>query len=132
RLAAVCPARLGRSVATLSWGLAALAGAWGAAVAVLPAHVGIGIFGRAWGPAHSIVVPLAIVMVGLGGTSGAYMGLRALAAARRGLRARIMAAALVIVLTLGGAAVDEARGAAFGMAAATVLAMVLYWSQWRR
>jgi O-antigen/teichoic acid export membrane protein len=132
RVAAASPARLGRSMAALSWSLAALAGAWGATMAILPGHVGTRIFGRAWGPAHSIVVPLAIVMIALGATSGAHMGLRALAAARRGLRARTIAAVLVIVFTLAGAAVDGARGAAFGMATATVLAMVLYWSQWRR
>ncbi len=132
RLAAISVARLRRATAGLSWGLAATAGMWGAAVAVLPGDVGRGIFGPAWGPAHSIVVPLVLVMVGLGATSGAHMGLRALGAARRGLRARTVAAVLVVGLTVGGAALDGVRGAAYGMAVATWGSMLVYWWQWRR
>ncbi len=111
----------------LSIGLAAMALMWGAALAVLPQSVGERLLGDTWSGARSLLLPLVLVMASVGAGLGALAGLRVLGAAGASLRARLVVVPLVVVGSVAGAAIGDARGAAWGWAIATSLAVVVWW-----
>jgi O-antigen/teichoic acid export membrane protein len=129
RLLAHSPSRLRRGAGWLSVGLAAHALAWGSVIFLLPSRVGFELLGSAWIPAHSLVVPLALVFVGAGIQKGADVGLRSLAAAKRSLRTRIVEACITVSGAVGGVVVGGAQGAAWGLAIAYLLEGALWWWQ---
>jgi hypothetical protein len=62
-------------------------------------------------------------------TVGALVGLRALGAARRSLRARLLGSALILSGVFIGAAVAGAPGAAWGYVTGSTIAVVGWWRQ---
>jgi uncharacterized membrane protein YfcA len=68
-------------------------------------------------------------MAGTGAVTGAFVGLRALAAARRSLRSRLLVTPFMVAGTLAGAAVAGAPGTAWGAALVTWLSLALWWRQ---
>jgi O-antigen/teichoic acid export membrane protein len=111
----------------LSLFLASCASLTGLLVWAVPDSVGVGLLRVNWSPAHRLVVPLAIGMAGFGVLLGAGTGLRALAAARLSLRARILVAPLMLMGGLGGAALSGAMGTAWGLALGQVGAAAVWW-----
>jgi hypothetical protein len=125
------PARLARLSLLVSAAMSVAAFLWGAVVVLLPDAIGTRVMGSTWQAAAQVVVPYALVTIGLTASAGPQTGLRALAAARRGLRARLLASPLMLAGAVGGAAVGGAVGAAWGMAAGYWAAAVVWWWQFR-
>jgi O-antigen/teichoic acid export membrane protein len=109
--------------------LAGVALAWGALLTILPHSLGESLVGRSWSEARHVMVPLSLAMAGTGAVTGAVVGLRALAAARRSLRARILVTPVMVLGTLAGAAAAGAPGTAWGIAIVTWLSLGLWWRQ---
>jgi hypothetical protein len=108
-------------------GLAVASLVWGVGMYLLPAHVGHAILKKSWAPAHAVILPYTAVMAASGMLTGATVGLRALAAAKRSMRARLITGALAIPATTVGAILDGAAGAALGLAVALWLGSILWW-----
>jgi O-antigen/teichoic acid export membrane protein len=106
--------------------LATIAVGWGLVIALLPNDLGTALLGSSWAPARSVLVPLVVVMAAMGVNLGPFCALRALRAAREGLWARLVAAPAMFVAPLIGGAIAAASGAAWGWAAATLLAIPIW------
>ena len=102
--------------------------AWGIMLLVaLPRGFGHLLLGNIWRPTYPLILPLTISIMGGCAMAGAGMGLHALGAAHRSMRAMIIASAVFIVCSVAGAALGGAPGTAQGAAVATWLSAVLYW-----
>jgi hypothetical protein len=132
RTARASPARLRSVSVALSASLLTIALGWGGLVFLIPQPVGTAILGATWGPAHAVVIPLSLVMAGSGIIAGASVGLRALAAAGRSLRARILHSSLDLVGAVVGSALDGAPSAAWGLAAAVWCGAGTWWWHFHR
>lgn len=121
------PDRLRSASITFSLLLGVSAIACGILLLLLPASVGRALLGPSWPAARAILVPMTLAVAGLGAAMGAMSGLRALAAARRSLRARIVTSTMTVTGGLAGAAAAAAMGAASGRALAMWLATGLWW-----
>ena len=116
----------------VSGGLSVLAAAWGAILLVaLPRGLGQWLLGSIWRPAYPLVLPLTISVVGGCVIAGAGAGLHALGAARRSLRAMVLASAVYVVCTLAGAETGGAMGTVRGAAIATWVGALLWWWELR-
>lgn len=117
------------TVMSIGLGLAGLA--WGVIALLLPADVGRLILGAAWDPAREVLLPVIVGQLGMLASTGATMGLRTLAAARRSLHANLVISALVVALGIGGAAVAGTLGAAWGLAVASLIGTIIWWKAFR-
>jgi hypothetical protein len=124
--------RLTDGCRALSVALSAGVLAWGAAILLLPASVGTFVLGENWDAARSLLVPLLIGLTGWASSFGALTGLRALAAARRSLRARCIDGGLTVFFGVTGAYIDGANGVAWGTAAIGFLRSLNAWWQFSR
>jgi hypothetical protein len=118
------------AAARLSAVLAGVALAWGALLTLLPASLGEALVGRSWSEARHVMIPLSLGMAGTGAVTGALVGLRALAAARRSLRSRVLVTPFMLGGTVAGAAVAGAPGTAWAIALVTWLSLGLWWLQY--
>ncbi|MFE6158077.1 hypothetical protein ACFQ7F_04065 [Streptomyces sp. NPDC056486] len=125
------PHRLARFCLLLSGGLAAAALLWGVALLLVPDRAGELVLGDVWRAASELIVPAALGVAGSSLGIGAAAGLRALAAARRSLRAQLFASTCYVGGGLGGAVAAGAIGSAWGVAAATVCSSAVWWLQLR-
>lgn len=124
------PRHLPMFCAFLSAGLALLALGWGIVLLVaLPRGLGNLVLGHIWRPTYPLVLPTAISIMGGCVSAGAGTGLHALGAARRSLRAMVIASTLYVVLGLAGAAAEGAVGAVRGAAVAASVGALLFWLQ---
>lgn len=121
--------RLGPFCLLLSSLQAGVALAWGMALLLLPEGLGVRLLGLSWQPASRLLLPVTITVAGTGFWIGALIGLRALGAASRSLRAQGVSSAVGLVGALGGAAMAGAAGAAWGSAAASSIAAFVWWWQ---
>src|SRR2546430_383339 len=106
RVARSGTAGLLRSCAVLSAALGGGIALWGLALSALPARLGVDLLGPTWAPARRVLVPVTPVYASGAVILGATTGLRALAAAGRSLRARLV----VSVAQVGGAVTGAAPG----------------------
>jgi O-antigen/teichoic acid export membrane protein len=127
RISRRSPRRMLKMVVLLAVALAGISFAWGVAMYLLPEHVGQALLKRSWSSAHTVILPYAAVMAASGSLTGATVGLRALAAARRSLRARLITGVLSLSSTAVGAYVGDAPGAAAGLAIGLWAGSVLWW-----
>jgi O-antigen/teichoic acid export membrane protein len=105
---------------------------WGLVVLLAPTHLGTAVLGPTWEPARQVVLPLVVMEALNAANTGAFVGLRALAAVRRSVRARLIASACFITGGIGGAALGGTSGAAWGLAIAAGVNAVVWWQQqWR-
>jgi hypothetical protein len=105
---------------------------WGGVVLLIPRDVGESLLKANWDGARSLLVPLLVALSGYGLSFGAWTGLRALAAARRSLRARCIDGLLTVVFGVAGAYLAGATGVAWGYAAAWWLRSVnAWWHFWK-
>lgn len=121
-----------RMVRNLAIALPALALVWVALMVALPASVGTAVLGDSWPRAHDLVLPVGLAIAISGVVAAADSGLRALAAAARGLKARVALLPLVAVAGLGGAALGGAAGCAVGLIAANSIGAGIFWFQFSR
>jgi O-antigen/teichoic acid export membrane protein len=122
-------AALRHALGLVAIALVACALVWGAAFEVLPARLGRSILGPSWGGAHALALPLTIMVATTGAQLAAVIGLRAMAAARQSLTARLIEAGLTLTGGLTGAIAGGAVGAAWGMAAAYLFEVGVWWWQ---
>ncbi|MFE9406604.1 hypothetical protein ACFYNY_33410 [Streptomyces sp. NPDC006530] len=121
------PDRLRGFCLLLGGGQAVAALLWGAALLLMPDRIGELALGDVWSSASALIVPITLGVAGAGLGTGAAAGLRALAAARRGLRCQLFASTCYVVGGLGGAAAAGTAGSAWGVAAATACGSVMWW-----
>jgi hypothetical protein len=107
----------------LVWGLGLLL--------LLPDAWGRFVLGEVWPSAFTLIVPATLSVMFASISTGAAAGVRALAASRLSLRAQTWASLAYAIGGLVGAAVDGARGSAWGAACATFLGAVMWWLQLR-
>jgi O-antigen/teichoic acid export membrane protein len=114
----------------VSAGLAVLGLAWGIVLLLaLPRGLGQLMLGSLWRPTYPLVLPTTFLVLGGCASAGAGTGLHALGAARRSLRAMVLASALAVVLGVGGAVVGGAVGTMIGAAVASWIGALLFWRQ---
>jgi hypothetical protein len=110
-------------LAALCWGLGLLF--------VMPAEVGESLLGSVWPAASLLIVPATLSVMNAGLSSGASTGLRALGAARLGLRAQLIASLAYAGGGVAGALLGGAVGSSWGVAGATLFGAVLWWTHLR-
>jgi O-antigen/teichoic acid export membrane protein len=118
--------------AAVSAGLTVLALVWGVVLLVaLPRGLGHLMLGNLWRPTYPLVLPAAIGIMASCGSTGALLGLHALGAARRSLRAVIITAVLVLTCGLVGAETAGTVGTMQFVAGATWAGTLVIWWQLR-
>jgi hypothetical protein len=116
----------------VSGGLVLTAVAWGAVLLVaLPRGLGTLLLGPIWRPAYPLVLPYTFSIIGLCAWCGPQVGLHALGAARRSLRAMILASVASLAGGLAGALQGGALGSVYGFAVAALLGALLWWWELR-
>jgi O-antigen/teichoic acid export membrane protein len=124
------PRHLPRFCVLVSAGLALLGLAWGSVLLVaLPKGLGHLMLGSLWRPTYPLVLPSTIAIMGACVSAGAGVGLHALGAARRSLRAMVLTSALYVAGGLVGAAAGGAYGTMWGAAIASWIGAVFWWWQ---
>lgn len=133
RLLRRSPRRLPLFCATVSTALTLLALAWGAVLLVaLPRGVGHLTLGSLWRPAYPLVLPTTLAIAGGCASTGALLGLHALGAARRSLRAVILTSVLIVPCAVVGAETGGTLGTMRSVAAAAWLGTLVSWFQLRQ
>jgi O-antigen/teichoic acid export membrane protein len=119
--------------AVLSVALALLALAWGLVLLVaMPRGLGHLMLGSIWRPTYPLVLPTTLSVMSLCATTGPVVGLHALGAARRSLRAALFASAAILVAALVGALTQGTIGTVRDAAFASWLGTVVAWWQYRQ
>ena len=127
------PRHLPHFCALVSTGLTLLALAWGAVLLVaLPRGLGHLMLGSIWRPTYPLVLPTALIIMSGCAATGALLGLHALGAARRSLRATILTSVLLVACALVGAVTGGTLGTMRFAAAASWLGTLLSWWQLRK
>jgi O-antigen/teichoic acid export membrane protein len=126
------PQRMVVFCVAVSGGLALLGLLWGIVLLVaLPKGLGHLMLGHIWQPTYPLVVPATISIMGGCVSSGAGTGLHALGAARRSLRAMIIASAIYVACSIAGAVVGGVVGTMWGAAIASWIGSLLFWGHLR-
>jgi O-antigen/teichoic acid export membrane protein len=112
--------------------LAAVVGVFGLLVLALPDEIGVAVLGDNWLAAEHLLLPVAVGNVAVALTAATFIGLRAMAAATRSLRASVVGSILTVVLGTIGAWGGGAVGAAWGLSAALVLGLVAWLVEYLR
>jgi O-antigen/teichoic acid export membrane protein len=133
RLLRRSPRHLPLFCAAVSTGLTLLGLAWGAALLVtLPRGLGHLMLGSIWRPTYPLVLPVTISVTSMCATTGALLGLHALGAARRSLRAVILTSVLLVACALVGAVTGGTLGTMRFSAAASWVGTLVSWWQLRQ
>ena len=112
--------------------LTLLALAWGVAIEIaLPRGLGHAVLPNLWRATYPLVLPTIAYVTAVGATSGAGLGLHALGASRRSLRAMVISSTLYLILSIVGALTRGAAGSIWGAAIAMWLGALLYWFELR-
>jgi O-antigen/teichoic acid export membrane protein len=104
----------------------------GVLLVLLPDEAGRALLSDTWDTAGPVIIPFALARAGSGVAQGAAAGLRALEAAQRSLRARLIGTPLSLSGGLGGALIGGARGAAIGLAIMGWVNAIVWWTEFHR
>ncbi len=126
------PRRLIRLCLALGALLGGMALSWGVLMFVLPASVGVVLLRDTWEPAHTVILPLALSQTAAGIITGASIGVRAMAAAGRSLRATTVTSTTSFVANMVGVVRGGAVGAVWGGAAVSVVNVAVWWTTFLR
>jgi O-antigen/teichoic acid export membrane protein len=129
RMARKSPRRMLHAVTILAVFLVVVFAIWGVGMYMLPASVGEALLKRSWVPAHSVILPYTAVMAASGMLTAATVGLRAMAASKRSMYARLVTGVLAVAGGTIGAATFGAAGAAAGLAAGLWIGGIQWWIQ---
>ena len=133
RLLRRSPRHLPLSCAAISTGLTLLGLVWGAVLLVaLPRGLGHLMLGSLWRPTYPLVLPATLSVMSMCASTGPILGLHALGAARRSLRAVILTSVLVVACALVGAVTGGTLGTMRYAAAASWLGTLVSWWQLRQ
>jgi O-antigen/teichoic acid export membrane protein len=111
--------------------LASVAVAWTLFLVFLPESVGRALLGDVWIPAHSVMLAWGLSFAAVNLASGASIGLRALAAAPRTLRAAVVTSIVAFVGTVAGAMLGGLQGTATAMLITQVFGIGVWWWEFR-
>ena len=111
--------------------LAAFAMAWTVALLLIPDPLGIALMGEVWTASREIVLIWGLSFAAVNVGVGAAIGLRALEAAARTLRAAAIGSAAQFVGAVAGAYVGGVVGAAWGYLAACLIWIAIWWWEFR-
>ena len=111
--------------------LAAFAMAWTVALLLIPDPLGIALMGEVWTASREIVLNWGLSFAAVNVGVGAAIGLRALEAAARTLRAAAIGSAAQFVGAVAGAYVGGVVGAAWGYLAACLIWIAIWWWEFR-
>ena len=127
------PRRLPLYCIALSAGLTTLTLLWTVLLLVgLPHGLGNLLLGGIWRRTYPLVLPTAALTVAGALGIGAGVGLHALGAARRSMRATLIGSGLILAFSLLGAAIAGVVGTLYFGAAATVIGTLISWWQFRK
>ena len=98
---------------------------------LVPRSIGRSLFGVTWDTTHQVIILAGIAVLGNCIAAGALVGLRALAAARASLRARLYGLPFAVVGPVVGA-FWGARGFAVGMVVSSWAGALIWWQQFLR
>ena len=101
----------------------------GFALLLLPSSAGELLLGPLWRAASALLVPTTLAMGAASVYEGAFVGLRALGAARRSVRASVTPSVVLMVFGLAGAFVGGAAGSVWGALVANLIAIGVAWHQ---
>jgi O-antigen/teichoic acid export membrane protein len=122
------PHRLRLFCVLVGVGLSVMALVWGAILLLaLPRGLGDWLLGPIWRPTYPLILPLTFSVIGACLIAGASAGLHALGAARRSMRAMLVASAAYLAFGVAGAWLGGAVGAVRGAAVATLSGALLWW-----
>jgi O-antigen/teichoic acid export membrane protein len=126
------PRRLPLFGLALSAALAIAAMAWGVILLVtMPLGVGHLILGNLWRPAYPLVIPTVLLIAGNCASTGASVGMHALGAARRSLRAALLNAVIVVPAAIAGAFFAGVYGTLYFAAVASWIGTGMSWWYFR-
>ncbi|MBI4729859.1 MAG: hypothetical protein HY775_10240 [Acidobacteria bacterium] len=123
--------RLGRACAGAGALLALAAVCWTGVLLAIPRSLGATLV-PGWGAARPLFVPLGVALAAWAATTGAAIGLRAGADARRGLQARVAQAGFTVSGAVVGAVAAGPVGAAWGLAGGGWTGTVVWWDSLAR
>jgi O-antigen/teichoic acid export membrane protein len=127
------PRRLPFFCAAASIALTLLALAWGVVLLVaLPMGLGHLMLGALWRPAYPLVFPTTLAIMAMCATGGAAIGLHALGAARRSMRATLITSGVVVAGAVVGAVTAGTLGTLLFVAGGTWFGAVLSWLEFRQ
>lgn len=116
----------------ISGGLTLLGLAWGAVLLVaLPRGLGHLLLHSIWRPTYPLILPATLSVMGGCIQAGAFVGLHALGASRRSLRAMVLSSVLIVIFALMGAEVGGAVGTLRGAALASWIGALGFWWHFR-
>lgn len=124
--------RLPLSMVLLSAGLSTSAILVGLMLLMVPDSAGEALLKDTWQPAREVLPFLALALAVSAANTGAMIGMRALGDSVRMFRTRLVAAPLVALGVIAGAAIGGAVGAALGNAIATSFTNLVWWHQFKR
>jgi hypothetical protein len=87
------------------------------------------LFGPLWHAASALLVPTTLATGAASVYEGAFVGRRALGAARRSVRASVTRSVVLVVFGLAGAFVGGAAGSVWGALVANLIAIGVAWHQ---
>jgi O-antigen/teichoic acid export membrane protein len=102
--------------------------AWSIVLAVIPARAGRTVLGPTWTPAHSLLLPATVWLVGSSALVATFAAFRAQRRAVLTLRLRMLSGPTVLIGAIVGAALYGAHGAMWGLAIAQVSAAAMQWT----
>jgi O-antigen/teichoic acid export membrane protein len=97
-------------------------------LALLPNGVGHHLAGGNWSAAKAVLLPVAIWHAAAGARFGPAVGLRTLQRGRLIAKLSVVTAVAIVLVVVGGTALGNAPGAAWGFAFVYTAAVVLWWS----
>jgi O-antigen/teichoic acid export membrane protein len=119
--------RLRKLTILLSGGITLVSVTWVGALLLLPERLGLALLGESWDGAWSVLLPIGVVTVAIGATTGPRVGLKALRRADLLLRVTVIQSPFILVFGVVGALIGGARGAAIGYAVAELVGAALIW-----
>ena len=124
-------ARFTRLCVVAALALAAAAVAWTAILVLLPESLGEALMGSVWDPAHAILLTWGLAFAAINLGTGASIGLRALAAAPRSLRAAVVTSIIGFTGAVVGARLAGAEGSGWGFLIGQTIGAGVWWWEFR-
>jgi O-antigen/teichoic acid export membrane protein len=127
------PRHLSLFCAGVSGVLTVLALAWTVFLLIaLPRGLGHLMLGSLWRPAYPLVFPTALCYLAMCAGTGAGVGMHALGASRRSMRAAVISTVIVVICALAGAELGGTQGTVRFVAVAAWLGVAISWFQLRQ
>jgi O-antigen/teichoic acid export membrane protein len=127
RTVATRPQRVRRFCVSFAAGKIVLVVGWGLFLLLLPTAAGRAVLGPLWASTRPLILPTTLIFVVNQPAAAARVGLRALGAARRSLRAQLVTSALTLIFGVVGAALSGVQGTVWGVVVATAIASIFWW-----